>query len=30
MNSIRKENFKINNIIIVANNEVQFDLKNKY
>lgn len=30
MNSIRKENFKINNIIIVANNEVRFDLKNKY
>lgn len=30
MNSIRKENFKINNIIIVANNEVGFDLKNKY
>lgn len=29
MNSIRKENFKINNIIIVENNEMRFDLKNK-
>lgn len=30
MNSIRKENFKINNIILVENNEMRFDSKNKY
>lgn len=30
MNSIRRENFKINNIILVGNNEMRFDSKNKY